>query len=338
MSRHRWEFDLGDGRHVVEFEQSYFLGTRRITVDGTKTTERGRPFMDHSGQYPIRLEGHGAAVWVTTNGFTYSFDLVVDGRSVTSGRTVTRVPRPPGSSPRETQVSGAFFVLLALPFIAFAGKGLYDEYRYRTASTTASGIVQETSTSAGRYGPNYRVSYVFTDTRGALWRGQGSISKAAYDAARPGSRFTVEYLRDELSTNRLVGSSDAPFIAILGAVGIVSAAVGAMTLLEGRRRARILRRVNEVGQPVTATVTKLKSGYVRGVGRTITVEYEYMDPLGNLRRGRGPMMYPQEGELYSIGGPARLLIDPDRPGDSVLLSSASSYAPAGLPLGSSETK
>jgi hypothetical protein len=29
-------------------------------------------------------------------------------------------------------------------------------------------------------------------------------------------------------------------------------------------------------------------------------------------------MYPAEGTLYSVGGPARILVDPDRPGDSVL--------------------
>ena len=29
----------------MEFEQGYFVGNRKITVDGAKTTERGRPFM-----------------------------------------------------------------------------------------------------------------------------------------------------------------------------------------------------------------------------------------------------------------------------------------------------
>ena len=29
-------------------------------------------------------------------------------------------------------------------------------------------------------------------------------------------------------------------------------------------------------------------------------------------------MYPQEGLAYKVGGLVRILIDPDRPGDSVL--------------------
>lgn len=65
-------------------------------------------------------------------------------------------------------------------------------------------------------------------------------------------------------------------------------------------------------------MTKLKTGYVRGIGQTVTVEYEYDDPFGNRRRGKGPLMYPQEGFAYKVGGPVRVLTDPDRPGDSAL--------------------
>jgi hypothetical protein len=318
VSRHRWEFDLEDGRHIVEFVQGYFLGNREIMVDGTTTTERGRPFVDHSGQYPIRLEGHGAAVWVTTNGFTYSFDLVVDGRSVTSGRTATRETRPKEGSPQYALAGGTVLMLLALPFIAFPGKGVYDEYRYRTASVTSAGIVDGKSTSAGRYGTNFYVSYVFSDNSGTAWRGRGSLSKAAYEAAQPGSHVSIEYLRDEPSTNRLVGDNEVPGLAILAALGCTLAGFGIQMIVDGRRRAMILRRVNLVGQPVNATVTKVKSGHARTVGPTITVEYEYIDPLGNQRRGHGPLMYPSEGNLYVVGGSVRVLIDPDRPGDSVL--------------------
>jgi len=51
----------------------------------------------------------------------------------------------------------------------------------------------------------------------------------------------------------------------------------------------------------------------------VRIEYEYDDPFGKRRRGRGPLMYPTEGALYSVGGPVRILTDPDRPGDSALL-------------------
>jgi len=42
VAHRRWEFDLDDGRHVVEFDHGYFTGKRKITVDGAATIERGR--------------------------------------------------------------------------------------------------------------------------------------------------------------------------------------------------------------------------------------------------------------------------------------------------------
>ena len=319
MSRHHWEFDLEDGRHIVEFEQGYFLGNRKITVDGTTTTERGRPFMDHSGQYPIRLEGHGAAVWVTTNGFTYAFDLVVDGKSVTSGRTATRVPRPPLGGPRQMQVLGAVAAVIAIPLAFTAWSQGFDEYRYQNASATASGVVEAKSTSAGRYGTSYLLSYAFVDGAGLIRRGRDSVSRGSYDAAQIGTtRVSVVYLRDDPSVNRFSGKDNVLTVVLLAVGAAASAVTGGYLFWAGRREAAMLVRLNEIGQSATATVTKVKAMIMRGVGQVIRVEYAYEDPFGKRRKGRGPLMYPTEGATYSVGGSVRILIDPDRPGDSVL--------------------
>ena len=319
MSRHRWEFDLEDGRHIVEFEQGYFRGNRKITVDGAKTTERGRPFMDHSGQYPVRLEGHGAAVWVTTNGFTYQFDLVVDGKSVTSGKTATRVPRPPLGGPSQMKTLGVIAVVVAVPLAFAAWSQGFDEYRYQTASATASSVVEAKSTTAGRYGTTYYLSYAFVDRAGLIRRGRDSTSRASYDAARPGTtRVSVVYLRDEPSVNRFSGKDNVFTVVFLATAAAAAAATGGYLFWAGRREAAIRVRLNEIGQPATATVTKVKAMFMKGVGNVIRIEYAYDDPFGKRRKGRGPLMYPAEGTLYSVGGPARILVDPDRPGDSVL--------------------
>ena len=319
MSRHRWEFDLEDGRHVVEFEHGYFLGNRKITVDGAKTTERGRPFMDHSGQYPIRLDGHGAAVWVTTNGFTYSFDLVVDGKSVTSGRTANRVPRPPLGGPRQMQLLGAIAVVVAIPLAFIAWSQGFDEYRYQNASATASGVVEAKSTSAGRYGTTYLLSYAFVDRTGLIRRGRDSVSQASYNAAQAGTtRVSVTYLREDPTVNRFTGKDNSLTVVLLATGAAAVAAAGGYLFWAGRREAAMIVRLNGIGQPATATVTKVKSMFMRGVGKVVRIEYVYDDPFGRRRRGRGPLMYPAEGTLYSVGGSVRILVDPDRPGDSVL--------------------
>ena len=321
MAHRRWEFDLDGGRHVVEFEHGYFTGKRKITVDGNATTERGRPFMDHSGQYPIRLEGHGAAIWISTNGFTYSYDLVVDGRSITTGRTAPRQPRPPLGGPLQMQLLGVLAGIVAVPLTFFAWNQGFNEYRYHTASATATGVVEAKYTSTGsRSGTTYLLSYAFGDKAGTTWHGQDSVSRTSYDAARVGTtRVSIDYVREDPSINRFSGQDGTPTAAFLAAAAAVTAGASGYFLWAGRREAAMLVRLNGIGQPTTATVTKVKSMYMRGAGKVVRIEYEYDDPFGKRRRGRGPLMYPTEGALYSVGGPVRILTDPDRPGDSALL-------------------
>src|SRR5437867_13045644 len=100
MARRRWEFDLGDGHHLVELDHRYFIGTLRITVDGVTTTQRGRPFMDHSGVYPFQIGARQADVRISTDGFHYYYDVTIDGRSVESGKPAAS-PRSPVGGPRQ---------------------------------------------------------------------------------------------------------------------------------------------------------------------------------------------------------------------------------------------
>ena len=318
MAKRRWEFALDGRQHVVEFKHGYFLGNRTFVVDGVKTTQRGRPFMDHSGQYAFPLEGHAAAVWISTNGFTYSYDLVVDGRSMSSGGEASRPPRPPAGTPRQQQMFGALTLVGAVVLGAVGYKVAWDEYRLQNASATAAGIVEAKSTGSSRSGTNYYLSYVFVDSNGATWRGRDSVSRATYESAVTGNRFAVAYVRDDPTVNRFASKNDTLGAVLLPLGAVAAFALGVYLVRSGRNRIRIQRRVAEVGQPVNATVRKLKKSSVRGIGDVITVEYEYDDPFGNRRRGSGPLMYPQEGLAYKVGGLVRILIDPDRPGDSVL--------------------
>ena len=316
MAKRRWEFSLDGKQHVVEFEHGYFLGNRTFVVDGAKTTQRGRPFMDHSGQYPIPFQGHSAAVWISTDGFRYFYDLVVDGRSVTSGVEATRPPRPPVATPRQQQFLGTAAILGAIALVVFGYKVTWDEYRLQTTGATAVAIVDAKSRSSS--GSTYFLWYTFADAAGAAWGGRDSVGRATYDAAIAGTRYSVDYVRDDPTVNRFSGRTNTLGAAMVPLGAGAALALGVYFLRSGSRRMRIRRRVAEVGQPVNATVRKVKTGSVRGIGDVITVEYEYNDPFGRRRRGSGPLMYPQEGLAYKVGGLVRIVIDPDRPGDSVL--------------------
>jgi FAIM1 (Fas apoptotic inhibitory molecule) protein len=318
MAKRRWEFNLKGQPHVVEFRHGYFLGNRTFVVDGVRTTQRGRPFMDHSGRYAFPLEGHAAAVWVSTNGFTYSYDLVVDGRSMSTGGETTRPPRPPAGTPRQQQILGLVTLIGAIALVAFGYRVTWDEYRLQTAGATAAGIVESKSTGSSRSGTNYYLTYLFVDATGNTWRGRDSVARATYDGAVPGNRFAVVYVPDEPRVNRFAFRDNTLGAVLVPVTAAALFVLGAYLVQSGGRRIKVQRRVAEVGQPVNATVRKVKTSSVRGIGDVITVEYEYDDPFGNRRRGRGPLMYPQEGLAYKVGGLARILIDPDRPQDSVL--------------------
>jgi hypothetical protein len=318
VARKHWEFDLADGHHVVDLVHGYLLGTRTFVVDGTKTMQRAMPFTDHSGEYPFPLKGHDARLRVTTNGFTYSHDLVIDGRSIGTSDSDQGVARPKMSGLRSQRGVGIFLLVILVPLAVVVCVGAYDEYRYHTVSTTAVGFVQDKRIISGRYGPTYELGYSFVDLNGSSHSNRGDVPRETYEQARAGSRYTIQYLPDDPSMSRVLGKDDTLPIAGLAALAIGGLAYSVYAVVEGGRRLAIAKRIAEVGQPVTATVTKLKQANIRGVGKTLTVEYSYSDSFGRMRRGRGPLMYTSEGAKYRVGSSVRVLVDPDRPGDSVL--------------------
>lgn len=318
MARRRWEFDLEDGHHVVDLVHGYFLGTRTFVVDGAKTVQRTIPFSNHSGVHPFPLPGHDARLRITTDGLKYFYDLVVDGRELTSEQGTGTAARPRIGGPGSQRVAAAIIALLAIPMLAFGGKFAYDEYRYHTASVTSVGTVQEKRIVSGHYGNSYQLTYVFVDRNATVQRGTDDVSRAIYDRARAGSQYNVQYLPDEPGINRLAGKDDTLPIAGILAFGISALGYGTYTFAARSRRLAALKRISTAGEPVDATVTKVKRGQIQGLGSTVTIEYEYEDPFGRRQRGRGPLMYPVEAARYSVGGSVRVLIDPDRPGDSVL--------------------
>jgi FAIM1 (Fas apoptotic inhibitory molecule) protein/uncharacterized protein DUF3592 len=318
MARRNWEFDLDDGHHRVDFVHGYFFGKRTFTIDGTTTSQQGWPLTNHAGEYRFPFGSHDARVRITTNGLKYFYDLVVDGREIRTGEEAGTVARPRIGGPGSQRILGAVIVLIAAPALAYFGKSGYDEYRYHTASATAVGTVQDKRVVSGRYGDSYRLTYLFVDSRAATHRGTDDVSRATYNQARAGSTYTVQYLPDEPEINRFAGKDETLLKAGILTVDVAAFAFGAYVLVAGNRRLAAIKRINSGGQPVSATVTKLKNAQLQYVGKTVTIEYEYDDSFGRRRRGRGPLMYPAEAARYAVGGSVRVLIDPDRPGDSVL--------------------
>ena len=98
MAKKIWTVALEDGQHTIELEHGYISGKRKICVDGTPIKlppESANSFLDFGSNHPFKIGSHCCIIHIRTNGITFSFDLSVDGRSISTGKQVdssTSVP------------------------------------------------------------------------------------------------------------------------------------------------------------------------------------------------------------------------------------------------------
>lgn len=97
MAQRTWTVNVGGQPHTVELKHGYFSGHRELRLDGQPVPlpPRGAlSWLDIGGEHPFQIAGRPAAVLIGSNGLTFSYDLVVDGRSVTTGNEVKRTEMP----------------------------------------------------------------------------------------------------------------------------------------------------------------------------------------------------------------------------------------------------
>lgn len=94
MATKRWDFRDEDlRRYSVELEHAVLTGDRRILVNGREVFHGGK-FFDTAGEHPFDVDGHGARLRIGSNGFGYTYSLVVDGLAIPpEGATIPRPPR-----------------------------------------------------------------------------------------------------------------------------------------------------------------------------------------------------------------------------------------------------
>src|SRR5438094_956830 len=94
MAAKRWDFRDEDlRRYSVELEHRVLSGDRRIIVNGREVFHGGK-FFDTAGEHAFDVDGHSARVRIGSNGFGYTYHLVVDGLAIPpEGATIPRAPR-----------------------------------------------------------------------------------------------------------------------------------------------------------------------------------------------------------------------------------------------------
>jgi len=94
MAANRWDFRDEDlRRYSVELLHQVLSGDRRILVNGREVF-RGGKFFDTGSEHAFDFDGHTGRVRIGSNGFGYTYALVVDGLAITpEGMTIPRPPR-----------------------------------------------------------------------------------------------------------------------------------------------------------------------------------------------------------------------------------------------------
>src|SRR5690242_7105468 len=102
MAQRSWTLMLPEGQHTVQLETGNWTWRTTVLLDGQSVPIPRVWLFQPYRVLPVPVPGHAVAIHIRSNGFTCTYDLVVDGRSLTSGLPVVapRQPRPgPGSSP-----------------------------------------------------------------------------------------------------------------------------------------------------------------------------------------------------------------------------------------------
>lgn len=87
MASMQWTVQLADGNHTVVLEHGYMSGRRVIAVDGVVVLEEKKLF-DTGSTHAIPVGSETGVVRITTNGLTFKYDLVINGRSQGTGEPV----------------------------------------------------------------------------------------------------------------------------------------------------------------------------------------------------------------------------------------------------------
>jgi hypothetical protein len=93
--------------------------------------------------------------------------------------------------------------------VCFAPYMVRKELRYggQSVSTTAQVIHKDRHYSGGRRGRwHYTLKYSYQDHAGATIEGQGDVPLSAWEQSEVGHALAIEYLRDESSESRPLGS------------------------------------------------------------------------------------------------------------------------------------
>ena len=195
-----WDVERDGKKYRVEMEDEYFFGRRVVRVDGVVAYSGRTVLSDHSGAYQFDLGGRPAFLKISTNGFTYSYDLVTDVPNISTPRRSTAGPV---SLTQRAPTIGAIVALLAFGLGALVAIDLTADGRaWREPAVALLGTPANARViGAGTTSRDARrIRYRF-EVGGHSFTHEGYVSRERYDLARASGMVPiVTWLRSLIST------------------------------------------------------------------------------------------------------------------------------------------
>jgi uncharacterized protein DUF3592/FAIM1 (Fas apoptotic inhibitory molecule) protein len=317
-ARQAWSIERNGRTYRVEMEDEYFFGRRVVRVNGTVVHSGRTVLSDHSGAYQFDLAGETAFLKISTNGFRYYYDLVTQPSLHTASREGPRelAQEPPSLTGIVALV--VFALAMAAALALLADGRLWREPVVAVAGVQVDAIVTRaaTTTSDAR-----RIEYRF-QVGAESFTHEAFISRERYERARSLGVVPVRYLEVAPQVSAFVPEpGDLLFDALFGLVLAAEAGSFLVTAARTFGDYRIWKRLSTTGVDTVGRVTRvhtLRNRYMAAVG--CAFEYAYTAASSSELRGHSGRFALDAVMHYPVGSPVRIRYDPNRPGDSILLT------------------
>jgi hypothetical protein len=314
MATKRWRVTVDNAIYDVEARASW-TSDLHVFVNGDELG-RGARWGETSRRITFALGRHLATLVSISYGRSSThYDLVVDGRSVTTGGQ----PRPP-ANPYESLATSSllFFAVLAI-LGCVLWFGALPEIRLALEGRDASASVTGGRSSSGR-SESYYLRYVFVTANGDIRAVEGRVSYDTYRTVHVGDVIRVVYVPSAPDIQRPTSFDErVALVVLVGMFGAMLPFTVFMVWSAYRHRA-IVAALADRAVRTAATVDKVHKEW--GGQGTSRVAYRYDDAEGRSHKGCSQRLYTEEALAYAPGSSAWIAYDPNAPGNSAWLGAA----------------
>jgi hypothetical protein len=301
-------------------EDEYFFGRRLVRVDGEVVYSGRTVLSDHSGAYQFDLAGQPAFLKISTNGIRYFYDLVAQpapsAASIAAAKPKVLAQDAPSLA--RVALSVVFGLGMGFALVVLTDGRVWREPLVMVAGGPIDAIVtRATTTSSGAH----RIDYRF-DVGGHGFTHGGFITEERWNRARSLGVIPVRYLALAPEVNAF--DPEPGDVLVDAVIVLVISATAGWSLVDAARELgvyRVWKRLSTTGVDIVGHVTrvrKLRNQYLIVVG--CALDYEYTVAGAGEFRGQSRRFALDLATDYPIGSPLRIRYDPDRPGDTIVLT------------------